>query len=296
MTDGVSSERQRRLLAAAMTCELLGPFTEGGESRTYRVAGADLLVTVPTGWPEVTVDPDELTTSAELLTRVAGRVSVPVPTVDRVLSEVGCSVVRLLPGVRLLDLPPRPGDGRVVAPALGRLLGELHTWDPAAYAGLAPVDDAVPADWRDEAARTAEGLAATLTGRQRADVDRFLAGSPPAPAPRPLLSHADLGIEHVLVERGPAGIRVTGVIDWGDAAITDPAYDFGLVLRDLGPEALDLALLAYAREGASPEGLTERARFYACCTLLEDLAFGLTAGRPAYAEKSLAAWRRTFSP
>ncbi len=296
MTDDVSSERQRELLAAAMTCELLEPFTEGGESRTYRVAGADLLVTVPTRWPEVAVDPDELTTSAELLTRVAARVSVPVPSVARLLPEVGCCVVRRLPGVRLLDLPPRPGDGRLVAPTLGGLLGELHTWDPAAYADVAPVDDAVPADWRDEAARTADGRATALTRRQRADVERFLAAPPPAPAARPVLSHADLGIEHVLVERGAAGTRVTGVIDWGDAAITDPAYDFGLLLRDLGPAALGSALAAYTRTGADAWGIGERARYYAGCTLVEDLAFGLTQDRAEYVEKSLAGWERTFSP
>ncbi len=31
--------------------------------------------------------------------------------------------------------------------------------------------------------------------------------------------------------------EVTGIIDWSDAAIVDPAYDFGLLYRDLGPRA-----------------------------------------------------------
>jgi len=30
---------------------------------------------------------------------------------------------------------------------------------------------------------------------------------------------------------------VTGIIDWSDAAIVDPAHDFGLLHRDLGPAA-----------------------------------------------------------
>jgi aminoglycoside phosphotransferase (APT) family kinase protein len=36
----------------------------------------------------------------------------------------------------------------------------------------------------------------------------------------------------------------TGIIDWSDAALADPAYDFGLLCRDLGAAALDLALNA----------------------------------------------------
>ena len=78
---------------------------------------------------------------------------------------------------------------------------------------------------------------------------------------------------------------VTGVVDWSDAAIADPAYDFGLLLRDLGPEALDAAVGGY---GFDPAGLRERAAFYARCAVLEDLAYGLESGRDAYVDKSLA--------
>ncbi|HEU4427081.1 MAG TPA: hypothetical protein VFR67_31515, partial [Pilimelia sp.] len=68
-----------------------------------------------------------------------------------------------------------------------------------------------------------------------------------------------------------------------------PAYDFGLLYRDLGPAALDTALSRYR---AGPDGgaaLRERATFYARCALLEDLAYGLETGRRAYVDKSLAA-------
>jgi len=51
-----------------------------------------------------------------------------------------------------------------------------------------------------------------------------------------VFSHNDLGIEHVLGT--PATAAVTGVIDWGDAALIDPACDFGLLYRDLGAAAL----------------------------------------------------------
>jgi aminoglycoside phosphotransferase (APT) family kinase protein len=89
----------------------------------------------------------------------------------------------------------------------------------------------------------------------------------------------------VLVD--PATGAVTGVIDWSDAGLTDPAHDFGLILRDLGPTALAGAVRAYGGEVS-----TVRAWFYARCKLLEDLAYGLRTGRDAYVIKSLTglAW------
>ena len=80
------------------------------------------------------------------------------------------------------------------------------------------------------------------------------------------------------------------MIDWDDAAVCDPAYDFGLLLRDLGPEALDRALVAYAAVGGAAHEIRDRAWFYAGCKLLEDLAFGHAEGRSEYVEKSVAGW------
>ena len=80
----------------------------------------------------------------------------------------------------------------------------------------------------------------------------------------------------------PATLAVTGVIDWSDAALVDPACDFGLILRDLGPDALTAAVRAYGGPVS-----TARASFYARCKLLEDLAYGLRTGRDAHVTKSL---------
>jgi aminoglycoside phosphotransferase (APT) family kinase protein len=77
---------------------------------------------------------------------------------------------------------------------------------------------------------------------------------------------------------------VTGVIDWSDAAVCDPAYDFGLLLRDLGPDGLEAALAAYGRPDP---GLRDRTLFYARCAAIEDLSYGLESGRGEYARKSL---------
>jgi hypothetical protein len=86
----------------------------------------------------------------------------------------------------------------------------------------------------------------------------------------------------------PATWAVTGIIDWSDAAITDPAYDFGLLYRDPGPAALAAALAGY-RLGGDISGIRERAVFYARCAVPEDLAHGVATGQDAYVSKSLAA-------
>jgi aminoglycoside phosphotransferase (APT) family kinase protein len=122
-------------------------------------------------------------------------------------------------------------------------------------------------------------------------VEAFLAAPPPDSGTDTLVfSHNDLGIEHVLVD--PATATVTGVIDWSDAALADPACDFGLLYRDLGPAALAAALTEYRAGDAA--ALRERTAFYARCSLLEDLAYGTQTGQNAYTDKSLAALEWLF--
>jgi aminoglycoside phosphotransferase (APT) family kinase protein len=97
------------------------------------------------------------------------------------------------------------------------------------------------------------------------------------------------------VERVAGGVvQIAGVIDWSDAAICDRAYDFGLLLRDLGPTALDAALGCYGID-TDVATLTQRAWFYARCAAIEDLAYGLETGHHEYTTKSLDALPWLFS-
>lgn len=298
-------DEQRRLLGEALDAAGGGirgggevaPYGVGGESRTFLV-GDDLLVSVPLGWPADTPSPDDLDRAAELHRRVAARTSVPVPEVVAVHHDAGFLVHRRLPGEPLLAVAPQAREQAVpaVAAAVGTLLGDLHRCDVADLADVAEADEHSPAAWLEETAATVDALGDRLDAEQQRDARRFLALPAPGPPAGLRFSHNDLGIEHVLVTPGPDGLAVSGVIDWGDAAITDPAYDLGLLLRDLGPGALRLALETYATRSRPDPGTAERAVFYARCTLLEDLAFGLETGRAAYVAKSRAGWRWTFDP
>src|SRR5262249_31331165 len=100
----------------------------------------------------------------------------------------------------------------------------------------------------------------------------------------------DLGIEHVLIS--PATQTITGVIDWSDAAFADPARDFALLYRDLGPAALTAALTSYQAHDTA--ALHDRVTFYARCSLLEDLAYGIQTGLKAYLDKSITALEWLF--
>ncbi|WP_425581854.1 phosphotransferase family protein [Streptosporangium vulgare] len=229
---------------------------------------------------------------ARLLSTVARLSPVPVPEPRFTVAERGCLAYLKLPGRPLLDLPPaeRSAHGPSVAVTLGGLLSAVHAVPVDRLAGLVEVDNPPPAEWLDEAAEIHPAIAEEIPGAHRRAVGAFLDAPPPDDGHDPVFSHNDLGIEHVLV--APATGAVTGVIDWSDAAIVDPAYDFGLLYRDLGPVALDAALGAY-RPG-DLTALRERAVFYGRCRLFEDLAYGLETGLDAYVRKSLAAMEWLF--
>lgn len=196
---------------------------------------------------------DGVEAEAALLEAIAPRLPLPVPA--PVAAEPGCAILERVPGRPLLELP-RPERGRY-APALREFVRALHALDVDA-----PVDDAPPEEWLEEARATWEQVRSEAPGLE----PRLVA---PPPAEQPVFIHGDLGAEHIFVHEG----RVSGVIDWGDAAYGDPAIDHGRLLRDVGPAA----------------GAGERARFYALCTAIEDLAFGLETGRDAYRDNALEA-------
>jgi aminoglycoside phosphotransferase (APT) family kinase protein len=159
-------------------------------------------------------------------------------------------------------------------------------------ADLIDTDDDGPAEWRREAVETYPKVAAQVPVDHRRAVEAFLDASPPDDAYALALSHNDLGIEHVLVDRGTW--TVTGIIDWSDAAIADPAYDFGLLYRDLGPMALDVAMGRYRTYVNNVENLRQRAIFYARCSVFEDLAYGIEMGRRSFVDNSIAACEWLF--
>lgn len=263
--------------------EVIAPLGAGTGNVAYEVNG-DLVVRFARE-----PDPAAVEREARLLSTVAAGSPVPVPTPVFTAPAVGCLAYRRLPGVPLLDLPALISRPSIPA-ALGGFLAYLHAVPVDRVADLVPPDLTPAREWLAEAGRYFAETAGAIPAAHHDPIAAFLAEPPPAGRFDPVFSHHDLGIEHVLVD--PVTAAVTGVIDWSDAALADPAHDLGLIHRDLGPAALEVALSHYP---ATP-GVAARARFHARCRVFEDLAYGLDTSDARYVDKSLASLHWLFGP
>ena len=260
---------------------------EGWDNIAYETRGEVIL--------RFSKEPDPLVRAArvereaQLLRVVACLSPLPVPEPLFIRADQGCLAYRKLPGLPLVDVPlaERLAHTASISRALGAFLGALHAVPVDHLRHLVDTDDQPLAGWRTDAAELYRKTLNSVPAAHQASIQAFFDRAPPEESETLVFSHNDLGIEHVLVD--PATWTVTGIIDWGDAAIVDPAYDFGLIYRDLGPTALEAALSAYPGDPKLTPGLRERAIFYARCSVFEDLAYGLETGRQRYLNNSLAA-------
>jgi len=212
------------------------PLGAGLDHRAYLV-GNDLVARFGPGAGE----------EAELLEAIAPSLPLPVPVPVAVDAAAGCMIVSRVCGTSLLGTAS-PERGKFAA-AMVRFAEAVHALDVPA-----PLDETPPSVWLEEARETWPRVRAVVPARVHGWVEAFLAASPPDMGERCFI-HGDLGAEHVFVDSG----ELTGVIDWGDAAIGDPAIDHGRLMRDFGVD------------------LGERARWFAVCAALEDVAYGVDA-------------------
>ena len=177
--------------------------------------------------------------------------------------------------------------GAAVGTQLGAFLSSIHQIPRAALdssavnrESLCPEDCLASA--RDDYVKAKKGI----PPRYVAAVERFL-DSPPDTETwggESVFSHNDLGSEHILLQNGV----VSGIIDWGDTAFTDPAYDFGLLYRDLGPSVFERALEGYTGiHSDNKVQIQRRAYFYARWRVLENMAYGMEPQRTAYLDAAV---------
>jgi aminoglycoside phosphotransferase (APT) family kinase protein len=241
----------------------------------------DRLVVIETGWDSAAVEVDGdwifrfprrpevvewLRTEAALLPELAPSLPAPVPRFEFLELEPGGFV-----GYRKLAGEPLARGTRetAVAARLGEFLAALHAF---------PVDRARRLTGRDGSAERQ-----VTVGRFRAAVLPLLAESErvrgealldAALALRfePALVHGDLGPEHILRR----GVELTGVIDWSDARVDDPAIDFAWLLHGTSAPFAEQLLRSY---GAGDDTLSERALVFHRLGPWHEVLYGLEQDR-----------------
>jgi aminoglycoside phosphotransferase (APT) family kinase protein len=110
-----------------------------------------------------------------------------------------------------------------------------------------------------------------------------------APEGTPVLVHGDLHVRHLLVD--DAG-RATGVIDWGDVCLADPAVDLSLGFGAFGGRARAAFLAAYGPVD-DVRGLRARALAVRLAALLA--RYAAAEGAAGLLAEALASLRRAVS-
>ena len=211
---------------------------------------------------------------AAFLPWLAPQLPLPVP-VPVIVSEHPLTVRHAyLPG------GPCPGHSAAHGRAVGRFLRALHAVDPVAAVaqGLRDADSAYADRQRDRdrmALEVLPRLPPYLRPRGEALLER--AGRRPTD---PRVVHADLGLDHIRV----TGEEVTGVIDWGDACVADPAIDLSATTLSATPVFARAVIDAYV-PGAD---LLARARDWHLLSPWHEVLHGLDSNQPSYVDSGLA--------
>jgi aminoglycoside phosphotransferase (APT) family kinase protein len=190
----------------------------------------------------------------------------------------------LLPGTELAIAAP--GRRRGLAAQLGAFLRGLHSlpvsgWTIDEDSGL-ELDPMGRGDPARRAARTS-GCLGRLSGQlsgaglrvpleaARALTDR--AARLPPPAMPPVICHGDLHLRHVLVRASGEHAQATGIIDWGDLCLADPAVDLSIAFGAFEGEDRHAFFAAYGPIDADRE-LRARALAVSLNALLTEYALG----------------------
>jgi len=275
------------------------------------------FTTVPQGWvhhafevnaefifrfPRGVAGKHQLAVETRLLPELASTLSLPIPQFEFVWSgddtyDKPFAGHRKIPGTPLTAKDVKSSTAKHLAQQLGTFLSELHSF-PVSQAERLRVPHSTPSQWRHEYKN--------LYARVQSKVFPLLW---PPELPKvttfwetylnknehfqfvPRLIHRDLGIPHVLWD--PTREEITGVIDWGDACVGDPAVDFAGFLNDFGIDFGLKVLDSYRIERDST--FWRRVVFYARLVPFHELLYAITKRNKALVEDCLVRIRKDLS-
>jgi aminoglycoside phosphotransferase (APT) family kinase protein len=171
---------------------------------------------------------EKLRTQMLLLPELAREVSAPIPLPELVSYQPAAMAYRRIEG------DPCEGTEGIWPERLGRFLYDLHAVPPEFVGLRARGADDVRVEVRAEASRLRALVDQLLSVDERSRADRAMArylDDDDLWRFAPCLTHGDLGPEHVLVTGSG---DLAGVIDWEEASVGDPAWDFAWWLHERG--------------------------------------------------------------
>jgi len=208
-----------------------------------------------------------------LLPRIAHRfdLRIPSPQVVDVDARPELIAYPLLPGPALAReeyLGLAEPDRERCAGQLAAFLRQLHAIDPAAARQCGVEARDYRARYAGVLERARRRLFGTLAAPERSFVEQEIAAYLSSDEPSsfvPAVLHGDLGPGHVMYD--PAAASLTGVIDFGDAMIGDPAWDLVFIYEDYGLDFLARLLPRYTC--ADPRPLLGRMYAFYVLDLIE---------------------------
>ena len=278
-------EEQFRNIVAACAPELkltsARPFAQGWDFELWEANGELLF-----RFPKRAECAEALVIEAKLLRELAPALNTPVPEPVHVSDGIDAFPMpffsyRYLPG----ELLRRAPDGGDVAAETGAFLSELHRF-PAQRATELGVQTFSAESWRDDYVAFRERTDKEVTCLLSADEQQIVAafwdgflGDDRNFQFRPVLIHADLGLEHLLVDGDRK--HLLGVIDFGDARVGDPALDFVVFNSTFG----DAVLAAY--DGDIDETFEYRSRAYLQIGPFHEVLYGQETNQAEFVSSGL---------
>jgi aminoglycoside 2''-phosphotransferase len=203
---------------------------------------------------------------------------------------------RKLGGLALEDVSITSEQLAALAPALATVLDELHSF-PVAQAVQAGVQEHTPSQWReryqeryaDLQVRVFPLLDKELRTKSVQIWEGFLRDEAIF-AFQPVLIHCDLACEHIFCDL-LSGV-LSGVIDWGDATIGDPAMDFVGLHNGRGREFTEHVMARY--KCTVDTAFWKRMDFYLRYGPFAELLYGAYGGSEKFISKGIEGLRAIF--
>ena len=194
----------------------------------------------------------------------------------------------LIDGAQLTAAHLTPEHTAGLGRQIGQFLSALHRFpvEQATQLGVPAGDEAA---WRrrfqEHYEQIQSGVLPLLDQVARAQIVRdwlsFLDDDARFPT---TLIHHDLSGEHILYNAARG--TISGIVDWGDTAIGDPAIDFTGLLASYGEDFMEHVLSHYQSEVDA--SFYDRIRFYCGVMPLNTVLFGLSTGQQEYVQQGLA--------